>query len=234
MNYQPLKQPRYFLTPEEVADGKSFIIFTLYDHLLEYRVGEGKRNIPKMIVLDQEYSPLSNLNLHNHSEKKRNEIIIRLLEDIELTHQAASLFQLEQPFRNIMDEKRKTLLSLAISMIGKEKFIHFRDNILFDIFPSLKNKSVLPLILPARNQKGKKEKKEDKYRFYFKAIKKAQILFTNEQVIYLEGNDSPFGLLLLISKEEKPIGPVPFIPAEHARSIDDYRKYLGTAPYPLS
>lgn len=233
MSYQELKQPRYFLTDEEMAANKTLVTLTIYDGLLEHRAGkgEGKRNLTKTVVLDKEHSIFTGWSLPIN-EKEFNHEMIKKMEDIELAHQVASLFRMDQPFQKMMDEIRIDLLKLTGLTIDQERYRHFMKDILIPLVPSLKRK-IRPLVLPIRNQKGNEVKKEDKYRYYFKVIKKFQLFYANEQVIYLEGSEQPFGLLLLNSNEEKPFGSMPLIPTQHARSIDDYRKHLNTFPYPL-
>lgn len=235
MNYQVLKQPRYSLTKEEAAENKTLITITVYDNILEYRTkkDEGKKNIPQTIILERNYSPFFGWNLPM-DEEILNRDIVKKLEDIELAHQVASLYRMGQPFQGMMDEIRTDLLKTSYATIDKERYLLFIKNILIPLIPSLKGKPI-PLILPIRQQKGNKEKRDDKYRFYFKVIKKIQLFYENEQVIYLEGSDdSRFGLLVIFPKGEKPFGPLQLIPSEHARSIDDYRKHLNTVSYQLS
>ncbi|MEC1159285.1 MULTISPECIES: hypothetical protein [Cytobacillus] len=236
MNYQLLKQPRSFLTKEEVAEHKSLVTFTIYNDILDFTTGKGgeKKNTTQTVILEPTHSPLTDWSLPKN-EEAFNRDIIKKIEDIELAHQVASLYRMEQPFQHMMDEIRIELLRTSVQTLNRERFLYFIANVLIPLIPSLKEKrKPIPFVLPIRSQKGNTEKKADKYRYYFKAIKKIQLFYSKEQVIYLEGNDNPLGLLILFSNEQKPFGSIPLIPEQHARSIDEYRKYLGTAPYPLS
>lgn len=216
MLYEILDHIRYYKTKQEENEGKTVITISAYDNLEGILVaptspiqkGKGAKNVT--IRLKQAASPFPSMPY----DKAIHQSIVHGVLNLESIHAHIGFNQfddLKKPlyemyFRNLQYEYNKALKFLEQKPNGIALLNELARQVLKPLFPSFFNGDkfeVYPIVVPARIQQKDDSKKEDKYFFYQRYIKRMQRYYQADQVIYMECPDFGYGLLVFPLVTEK-------------------------------
>lgn len=206
MNYEILDHVRYYKTKQEEKNEQTIITFNAYENLDGIMVSpklpnrKGIKNIT--VRINQKESPFPTI---PYRTEKQEDFIQKIL-NLENLHVQVG-FSMQKELKTTLIKmflhhlKRHYLFSTELinhKEQGMNLLLQFTEEVIQPLFPSFfqgRKVQVYPLVIPARLQQNEM-KKEDKYFFYQRYIKRLQRYYQAKQVIYLECPDFGYGLLL--------------------------------------
>lgn len=218
MEYEILKQNRYYRTKQEKEEGQSIITIYAYDNLdgimmnpaSSYKKSNGKHSKTVTVRMSHDNVPFAPVN------NKVHDVMLQALIDIQSYH-IKRTFETDENVQSLMSNvffrslARYHTISTAI-INKKEKALDqlntLTKEVLVNLFPTVfkgNDPKAYPIIVPSL-QAVTNGKRADKTEYYKRFIKRIQTYYNTKDMVYLETPECPFAILVLplVTKDGEP------------------------------